>query len=51
MKLLEEHGWTKTFKKVVILDGEGPDDELDIPNGFIMKKNYIGKKLKTMIHF
>ena len=51
MKLLEEHGWTKTFKKVVILDGEGPDDELDIPNGFIMKKNYIGKKTKDYDSF
>ena len=51
MKLLEEHGWTKTFKKVVILDGEGPDDELDIPNGLILKKNYIGKKTKDYDSF
>jgi len=50
-QLLEEHGWTKTFKKVVILDGEGPDDELDIPNGLILKKNYIGKKTKDYDSF
>ena len=29
-KVLEEHGWTKTFKKVEILDSEKPDEELDI---------------------
>ena len=47
IKLLEEHGWTKTFKKVIILDGEPPDEELDIPNGLILKKNYIGNKTKN----
>jgi len=51
MKLMEEHGWTKTFKKVVILDGQLPDDELDIPNGFILKKNYIGNKTKNYDSF
>ena len=50
-KLLEEHGWTKTFKKVVILDGQPPDEELDIPNGFILKKNYIGGKTKNYDSF
>ena len=34
----ERHGWSKVFKKVVILDGEPPDEELYIPNGFILKK-------------
>ncbi len=51
MKLMEEHGWTKTFKKVVILDGESPDEELDIPNGLILKKNYIGGKTKNYDSF
>ena len=46
-KLLEEHGWTKVFKKVEILDSEKPDEELDIPNGIILKKNYIGSKTKN----
>ena len=46
-KLLEEHGWTTTFKKVEILDTEQPDEELDIPNGIMLKKNYIGSKTKN----
>ena len=46
-KLLEEHGWTKVFKKVEILDSEKPDEELDIPNGILLKKNYIGSKTKN----
>ena len=50
-KLLEEHGWTKTFKKVVIMDGEGEDEELDIPNGLILKKNYLGSKTKDFDSF
>ena len=37
-KLLEEHGWTKVFKKVEILDAEKPDEEIDIPNGILLKK-------------
>ena len=51
LKLLEEHGWSKVFKKVVILDGEGPDEELDIPNGLILKKNYLGKRTKDYDSF
>ena len=46
-KLLEDHGWTKVYKKVEILDSEKPDEELDIPNGIILKKNYIGSKTKN----
>jgi uncharacterized Fe-S center protein len=46
-KLLEEHGWTKVFKKVEILDSEQPDEEIDIPNGIMLKKNYIGSKTKN----
>ena len=46
-KLLEEHGWTKVFKKVEILDNEQPDEEIDIPNGILLKKNYIGSKTKN----
>ena len=46
-KLLEEHGWTTTFKKVEILDTDQPDEELDIPNGILLKKNYIGNKTKN----
>lgn len=43
-KLLEEHGWTKYFK-VDLLDAYGPDKELSIPNGKVIKKNYLGKNI------
>ena len=43
-KLFEEHGWTRYFD-VDLLDAEGPDLELDIPNGKTIKKNYVGKDI------
>lgn len=43
-KLIEEHGWNKYFP-FDLLDEEGPDMELDIPNGKILKKNFVGKNL------
>lgn len=43
-KLIEEHEWNKYFP-FDLLDEEGPDMELDIPNGKVLKKNYVGKKL------
>ena len=43
-KLMEEHEWTKYFD-VDIMDAEGPDMELEIPNGLQIKKNYVGKDL------
>ena len=43
-KLFEEHGWTKYFD-VDLLDAEGPDLELEIPNGKTIKKNYVGKDI------
>ena len=45
-KLLEEHGWTKTFK-FDLLDAEGPDEELSIPDGILIKRNKVGKNLKN----
>ncbi len=39
-KILSEHGWSKYYD-VDLLDAEGPDLELDIPNGKIIKKNYL----------
>ena len=45
-KLMEEHGWSKYFN-VDILDGEGPDLEIDIPNGSVINKNYLGKNIKN----
>ena len=43
-KILLEHGWSKHFP-VDLLDAEGPDLELDIPQGKQIKKNYVGKNL------
>ncbi len=44
-KLMENHGWTKYFN-VDIMDSEGPDIELDIPNGKVITKNYVGKNMQ-----
>ena len=44
LKTFAKHGWTKY--NVDLLDEVGPDLELDIPNGKIIKKNYVGKNLK-----
>lgn len=41
---LVKHGWTKYFD-VDLMDEEGPDMELDIPGGKVIKKNYVGKNL------
>ena len=40
-----DHGWTKYYN-VDLLDATGPDLEVDIPNGKIIKKNYLGKNIK-----
>jgi uncharacterized Fe-S center protein len=42
IKLIAEHKWSEYFP-VDILDAEGPDLELAIPYGKVIKKNYIGK--------
>ena len=44
MQTLVAHGWTPMFP-VDILDGRGPDLELEIPNGLRIKKNYVGKNI------
>ena len=44
LELIKEHEWEKYFP-FDLLDREGPDMELDIPNGKILKKNYVGKDL------
>lgn len=44
VKLIEDHGWTRYFP-VEILDADGPDTELDVPNGRIIRKNYVGKAI------
>lgn len=45
-RLFDEHGWTKYFT-VDLLDAEGPDLELEIPNGKVIKKNYVGKDIEN----
>lgn len=45
VKTLEKHGWSKCFK-VELLDGQGPDLELPIPNGRKIKKNFVGKEIE-----
>lgn len=44
LRTLSKHGWSEHFK-VDLLDAEGPDLELDIPDGKVIKKNYIGKDI------
>ena len=43
-ELIKEHEWDKYFP-FDLMDAEGPDLELDIPNGKILHKNYVGKNL------
>ena len=44
LELIKEHEWEKYFP-FDLLDREGPDMELDIPSGKVLKKNYVGKDL------
>lgn len=44
LKTLEEHGWSRYFD-VDLLDAEGPDTELAIPNGKRIQKNFVGKDI------
>ena len=43
-QLIKDHEWDKYFP-FDLLDEEGPDMELDVPNGKVLKKNYVGKDL------
>ena len=43
-KLIKEHEWEKYFP-FDLMDALGPDLELDVPNGKVLKKNYVGKNL------
>ena len=44
IKLIKLHGWDKYFP-FDLMDAEGPDLELEVENGHILKKNYVGKNL------
>ena len=45
-RLLRKHGWSEVFD-VDILDAEGPDLELPIPNGTVLKKDIVGKDIEN----
>lgn len=44
VKTLKKHGWSVAFD-VDLMDGEGPDMELSIPDGKVIQKNFVGKNL------
>lgn len=44
MDTLKKHGWTEYFN-TEIMDAEKPDIELDVKNGKILTKNFVGKGL------
>lgn len=46
IRLMEEHGWSRVFS-VDILDAQGPDLELAIPNGKVIQKNFVGKDIQS----
>ena len=45
-KLIEEHGWDKYFK-FDLMDAEGPDIEIEVPNGKILKEDFLGKNIQN----
>ncbi len=44
LETIAKHGWSKYFR-VDLLDGEGPDLELAIPEGKRIQKNFVGKNI------
>lgn len=44
-KTIELHGWNRYFT-VDLMDAEGPDMELPVPEGKVIKTDYVGKNLK-----
>ena len=44
LKLINYHGWSRCFP-VDLLDAEGPDLKLEIPNGKAIKENFVGKNI------
>lgn len=44
LELIKRHGWSDYFP-VDLLDAEGPDLELPIANGKVIRKNFVGKDL------
>ena len=46
MQLLKKHGWSDLYP-VDLLDAQGPDMVLEIPNGTVIKQNFVGKDLEN----
>ena len=46
IRLMADHGWSKYFP-VDLLDAEGPDKVLEIPNGKVIQKNFVGKDIDS----
>ena len=44
--LMKDHGWSDHFP-VDILDGDGPDLVLQIPNGKAIQQNHVGKTIRN----
>lgn len=44
--LMKDHGWSDHFP-VDILDGDGPDLVLQIPNGKAIQQNHVGKNIRN----
>ena len=45
-ELFKKHGWSVHFP-VDLLDAEGPDMVLEIPQGIMLKQNFVGKDLQN----
>lgn len=45
LRLFDYHGWNALYN-VDLLDAEGPDKVLEIPDGRVIKKNYVGKNIE-----
>ena len=46
LKTIENHGWNKYFT-VDLMDEEGPDISVPIPNGKILKEDFLGKNIQN----
>lgn len=46
LKTIEKHGWSKYFK-VDLLDAQGPDTVLEIKNGKVIDKNFVGRNISA----
>ena len=44
VKLLKDHGWSDMYP-VDLLDAQGPDMVMEVPNGKRIKKNFVGKDI------